>query len=178
MSLRRCSTVLAAAALALLSPLAGTAAAAGHAHQKPGPWSDFRTANFDLPAGSRCAFELRGDVVSDKERIRTLETFPDGSPRIQEIVGQLVIRYTNVQTGESLERNLTGTGIVENFKDGAFTLTLKGGHFAAGLQPTDVGGPAYLVFTGHGYAIHIAADGTRTLTYGHGRVENLCETLA
>jgi hypothetical protein len=176
LNVRRLSTLLTATALALGSPLAAPTAHA--AQQKPGPWSDFRTADFDLAAGTRCPFELSGTVVRDKERIRTLETFPDGSPRVQEVVGPLFVRYTNVDTGKSVVRNLTGTGIFESFADGSSTLSLEGGHFATGLQPTDPGGPAFLVFTGHGYAVHFAADGTRTVTNGHGSVENICETLA
>ena len=107
-----------------------------------------------------------------------METNPDGSPRLQEVVGQLVIRYTNAETGEFVDRNLTGTALVEFLPDGGFTLTLVGGHIAVGLQPTDHGGPAFLVFTGAGHSVAFAADGTRTVTFSDGPVENLCETLA
>jgi hypothetical protein len=156
---------------ALLMPLPAVA-------DQPGPWAPFEATSFTLEAGTRCPFTLQGDVVSDQERIRTLETYPDGSPRIQEVVGQLVSRFTNVETGESVVRNLTGTAIVEYGTDGSFTLTLQGGHFAVGLAPTDAGGPAFLIMTGSGYAVTFDPDGTRHLTFGNGTVENICETLA
>ena len=142
------------------------------------PWTPYQAADFVAPAGDRCPFELQGQVVSDKERIRTLETFADGTPRVQQVVGQLLVRYTNTATGESVVRNLTGNGIVEYSADGSYTLTLQGGHFAVGLQPTDPGGPGFFVFTGSGHSLAVAADGTRTITYGHGPVEDLCQTLA
>lgn len=142
------------------------------------PWTPYRAADFVVPAGDRCSFELRGEVVSDKERIRTLDTYSDGSPRVQQVVGQLVVRYTNTATGRSVVRNLTGNALIDYGTDGSFTLILKGGHFAAGLQPTDVGGPAFLVFTGSGHTLHIAANGSRTVTFGHGPVEDICQTLA
>ena len=155
----------------LITPAAAVA-------DKPGPWAPSPTSSFVLAAGTRCPFTLAGDVLKDKERIRTLETNPDGSPRTQEVVGQLTTRFTNLDTGASVVRNLTGTGIIEYLPDGSFTLTLQGGHFAVGLAPTDTGGPAFLIFTGSGFSVLFAADGSRHVTYGNGTVENICETLA
>lgn len=42
----------------------------------------------------------------------------------------------------------------------------------------DPGGPALLYFTGTGHTLVQAADGSRTVIYGHGPVENVCKTLA
>jgi hypothetical protein len=144
----------------------------------PSPWSPLTTASFELPAGARCDFALRGDVLEGKERIRTLESYPDGSPRVQEIVGQLVVRYTNVETGESVDRNLTGTALVIIEADGSFTLSLVGGHMAVGFGVTDEPSSAFLIFTGAGHEVFFAADGTRTATFGDGPVEDICWTLA
>jgi hypothetical protein len=49
----------------LLTPTAALA-------DKPGPWSPSPTSDFTLAAGTRCPFTLGGEVLSDKERIRTL----------------------------------------------------------------------------------------------------------
>jgi hypothetical protein len=100
-----------------------------------------------------------------------------GSPQTQEIVGQLVMRFTNLDTGASIGRNLTGTGILEFGTYGSLTLALQGGHFAVGLGEGDTGGPAFLVFSGSGHEVLFAADGSRTATFGSGPVENICETL-
>lgn len=141
-------------------------------------WKPYRTPPFDLPAGARCPFPLSGRTLQDQERIRTLATFPDGSPQRQEVVGRLVVRYVNQATGAHVDRNLTGTAFVDYRLDGSSTLTLRGGHFAVGLAATDPGGPAFLVLSGHGHAVTFAPDGGRTLALGTGRVENICRTLA
>ena len=137
------------------------------------PWQPFRAAPFDLPAGSRCAFELRGDPIRDKERIRTTETGR------QEVRGLLVVRYTNVATGGSTVRNLTGDALIDTRPDGSIArIELLHGHLAVGLGATDPGGPAFLVLSGRGFAVDFAPDGTRTVTYGRGTVEDVCSTLA
>jgi hypothetical protein len=144
----------------------------------PKPWSPLTTNSFELAAGVRCDFALRGDVLSGKERIRILETNPDGSPRVYEIVGQLVVRYTNIDTGESVDRNLTGTALQIVEPDGSFTLELIGGHMSVGFGVGDDPSSAFLIFTGAGHEVFFSTDGTRTATFGDGPVENICETLA
>lgn len=166
---------VAAAAFAVALALGTISPALG---EKPGPWTPVHTDPFQAPAGTRCPFSMGGEVLRDHERMRTLETYPDGSPKVQQIVGPLVMRFTHLETGESIKRNLTGNGIIEYGTEGSFTLTLRGGHFAAGLAPTDVGGPAFLVFTGSGHSVRFNPDGSRTVTYGHGPVKNICDTLA
>jgi hypothetical protein len=138
----------------------------------------FRAADFDLPAGSRCPFALSGRVLADHERIRTLATFPDGSPSRQEVKGPLVVRYINVASGASVVRNLTGDAFIDTRSDGSFTFTLKHGHLAVGLGAGDPGGPAFLVLSGRGFTVDFAVDGGRTVTPGRGSIENICQTLA
>ena len=155
----------------LLAPAPASAAEAS-------PWTPYRTDDFTAAAGRTCAFELHGEVLEDQERYRTTAWFPDGSPRVQEFTGRLVVRYTNTATGASAVRNLTGRSDFEYFADGGWTLTDVGGHFGAGLHPGDDPGPGFFVVDGSGWAVHADADGHRTLTTGQGTVENLCETLA
>jgi hypothetical protein len=144
----------------------------------PGDWEPYRTEPFEVAAGTRCPFTLRGDVLKDQEEIRTFATFPDGSPRVQAIRGPLVMRFTNVESGESVVRDLSGLGLLFYEGDGSFTLFLAHGRFAVGLAPTDAGGPAFLVFTGTAHSVRFDADGSRHVNFGFGPVENLCETLA
>jgi len=142
------------------------------------PWMPFRAADFDLPAGSRCPFPLSGRVLEDRERIRTLATFPDGSPSRQRVKGPLVVRYINADTDASVVRDLTGDAFIDTRSDGSFTFTLKNGHLAVGLGAMDPGGPAFLVLSGHGFTVDFATDGRRTVTPGRGSVEDICQTLA
>ena len=156
-------TILTAVLLVLALPSAAVAAS---------PWQPFRAAGFDLPAGSRCPFELKGEVVNDRERIRTVE------PGRSEVKGLLVVRYTNVLTGESVVRNLNGDALIDQRADGSIArLTLVHGHLSVGLGATDPGGPAFLVLHGRDFVVDFAPGGTRTITFGAGSVENICETL-
>jgi hypothetical protein len=127
----------------------------------------------------RCSFGVRGDILRDEELSRTLTTYPDGSIHLQEVIGPLVFRFTNTSTGRSVIRNLDGTGLFDRGADGtSFALFLVKGHMGAGLGPNDPGGPALLYFTGTGHTVVQAADGSRTIIYGKGPVENVCKTLA
>ena len=105
------------------------------------PWMPFRAADFDLAAGSRCPFPLSGRVLEDRERIRTLATFPDGSPSRQRVKGPLVVRYINAASGASVVRDLTGDAFIDTRSDGSFTFTLKNGHLAVGLGARGSGRP-------------------------------------
>ena len=165
----------AAGLMAVSALLPAAPAAAGE--DNPSPWTPYTGEDWVTEAGEVCSFAVGGHVVSDKERYRTTAWFPDGSPRYQEWTGQLIIRFTNLDSGESVERNLTGRGDFEYFADGSWSLTAVGGHFAAALRPGSEPGPGWYVVTGSGYTVHADAEGTRTLTYGHGTVENVCETL-
>ena len=142
------------------------------------PWQPFRSSPFDLPAGSRCSFPLSGRIVDDRERIRTTQTNPDGTPAQQEVRGRLIVRYINDDTGASVQRNLTGDALFETHPDGSSRITLLHGNLAVGLAATDSGGPAFLVLSGHDFVVDFAADGTRTIMFGKGEVENICRTLA
>ena len=171
----RSSAVLLGITLAL-----GTAPALADSTPSGGnPWSDVASSSFVAPAGTPCPFPLSGTVVSDDEQIRTLTTHPDGSPETQKVVGQLVMDFRNDDTGATVRRNLTGNGIFTWRADGSLaSLLLEGGHFAAGLGATHPDGPAFLVFSGAGHEVTFEPDGTRTVTYGSGPVEDLCVTLA
>jgi hypothetical protein len=166
-------TVVRAVVIALCCALAAPVAAGAAS-----PWQPFRSSPFDLPAGSRCPFPLSGRIVKDRERIRTTLTNPDGTPTQQEVKGLLVVRYINGDTGASVPRNLNGDALFDTRPDGSSRITLVHGHLSVGLAATDPGGPAFLVLHGRGFAVDFGADGSRTITFGRGTVENICETLA
>lgn len=164
----------------LLVPIAlfAAAPAAAAPSSSGNPWSEVSAAGYTAPAGTRCDFTLSSTVLQDKERIRTLSHHPDGTPRTQEVVGQLVVRFTNEESGASVERNLTGNGVFTWRADGTLqSLTLHGGHFAVGFAPTDPEGGAVIVFTGAGHEVEFRPDGTRVVSYGAGPTEDICQTL-
>ena len=55
----------------------------------PAGWVPTSTPPFDNPAGTVCPFEIKGDIVYDHEFARTVSSFPDGSPQVEESVGAL-----------------------------------------------------------------------------------------
>lgn len=167
-----------ACALALSVPLLSAGAATAAAPETRSPWTPYEAHGWTLPAGASCDFPLRGDVLQDKERVRTTERYADGSPRVQEFTGQLVMRFTNLDSGGSVVRNLTGRADVEYLPDGSWTMTLVGGHFAAGIRPGGDPGPGFYVVTGTKHQLVIEPDGHRTLVPGDGPVEDVCDTLA
>lgn len=169
---------------AVLSDAAGAAPPPPARHapagspSRDGGWEPFRTAPFRLAGGTRCPFGLVGTPVRDRERIHTLAYFPDGSPKVQQVAGPLVVRYTNADSGATVRRDLTGRATISYGGDGSFTETLDHGSLAVGLAATDPGGPGFFVLTGTGFRLHVSAEGGRTLFLGTGRVEDLCTTLA
>ena len=84
-------------------------------------WEPYRTQPFTSPAGQSCAFPLKGEPVHDEEQIATLATFPDGTPKQQVIKGDLRVRYTNLDTGAAVEKDLNGVGYLEYETTGAST---------------------------------------------------------
>lgn len=175
----RSPRVLAGASMAAATT--GFALVAGFAvpasASSPDPWQPFHAQPFTQPAGAACPFALHGDIVTDHTLVRTLQTYPDGSPREQEFAGPLVIRFTNLSTGTSVQRNLTGNGYFFYEPDG--TILGHGlGHIAIGIHAGNTSPPpGEYVLTGS-FNFVLRPDGTRDFTIQGGTVENLCDTLA
>jgi hypothetical protein len=170
----RVRAVLAASTLAVtVVPLAVLAAPA---QADTGGWQRYRAASFTAGAGTLCPFALHSAVVFDREYVRTTATFPDGSPRSQEFAGPLVVRLTNLQTSRSVRRDLSARAVVRYAADGSYDLFLQG-PAAVGFHPGDGLPPGYDVLRGT-HTVHVAADGTRTLTRDGGTEEDVCRTLA
>jgi hypothetical protein len=124
-----------------------------------------------------CPFTMRGDIVQDEEEVRTDATFPDGSPRVQEFRGPLVIRFTNTGNGRSAARDVSGYGRLHNFEKGGSVWYIDGG---ASVR-VFIGNKAYPAgwYIVHGrFWITITADNTRNFPHLHAAVEDLCKTLA
>ncbi|GAA4496797.1 hypothetical protein GCM10023191_039380 [Actinoallomurus oryzae] len=158
---------LAASAVGLLSSAAG---AAGTGDWHPAPSEPFVTSGV-------CSFTMKGDIVRDTTEARTLSTYPDGSVEVEEARGPLAIRFTNMSTGRSVVRDLSGHGIIHYFQDGGREYRLDGG----GSVPVRVDSPGFPQgwYILHGsFTVVGHTDGTRIFSDVHATVENLCETLA
>lgn len=142
----------------------------------PGGWERFHAQSFDAAAGTLCPFDLHSEVLFDQEYVRTTATFPGGKPQTQEYVGPLVVQITNTDSGQSVDRDLSGRAIVDYQPDGGYDFRIQG-PAAIGFHPGDSLPPGYYVLTGE-HVVHFAADGSRTLLIDHGDEENVCMTLA
>ena len=168
--MRRVSTIAAVAGIGVALTAPAASAAGGSAG-----WEPFRSQPFD--STDVCSFTIHGDIVQDQEEVRTDAAYPDGSPRVQEFRGPLVIRFTNTGNGRSVVRDVSGYALLHFAKDGGSTWFFNGGG-SVGVHAGNTATPpgSYIL---HGrFVLRIAADGTREIRRIHASVENLCTTLA
>jgi hypothetical protein len=164
-----------AALWAALMVAAASATAASAAPGGNSGWVPFQTPSFTVPAGVACSFELHGEVVYDHEFTRVLETFPDGSPKVQEFQGALGVVFTNVETGQSARRDGSGTLRATRDGDGGTEFVFQGNGIAGILA----GSPSPGVYVVSGHNVLVAhPDGSREFTVVRGTLENMCQTLA
>lgn len=129
---RRTTRVLYAAAVSVAAATAAVASSAfpaaaeasGPAAATAGGWQRTHAQDFVAAAGTRCKFALRGEVLFDREYIRTTRTFRDGRPRVQEVVGPLIVRYSNEATKAAVVRDLSARAVFRYFPNGSYALRL------------------------------------------------------
>jgi hypothetical protein len=161
-------------AAAIVAVTVGPAAASGPGG---GGWEPTSTPPFVIPAGDVCPFEVKGDIVKDREWMRTPATYPDGSPKVQDFAGVLVIRYTNTSNQKTVIRDATGTIRVYSLPDGTRISQLHG-HNAVPIRASNVGFPGGDYITHGDFVVIRHPDGNREIPVRLGTMENLCETLA
>ena len=170
--LRLGSTLVVAA---IITSLASGPAAAAPAYTPPPGWQLAPQPQFTVPAGAICSFALQVATVEDEVITKVLATWPDGSPRNQVYTGPYIARFTNVDSGKSVTRNLSGDALVHYGEDdgsaswsyaGPVAVAFFGSPLALGLWVLD-----------GVFVVDYAADGTQTLPVHVGKEENLCTTL-
>jgi hypothetical protein len=163
-------TAASIAALALAG--AGTATAADGSY---GPWQSTYQGAITAPAGVVCPFAVTAEPVREDLRFR-YHYDAAGNVDGYEATGQLIAKITNVETGASLVRNLSGPGTVTFNPDGSYDAVVAG-DFLVFFLPQDEPSNALLLFSGR-TVLHGAPSGAKTLVSHTGEVENLCETLS
>jgi hypothetical protein len=168
--------IVATVAALVLVGMPGVAAAAP-AGVRPEPWQPFRATDFTAPAGRYCDFDLQVTAVQDEEEVRVDARYPDGAIRLNEYRGALVSRFTNLATGESVVRDLSGRGFEERYADGATLKSLTGiGPFGFGFRDGNGYPKGYYRLSGL-HSVVLTEDGGRTMAIDAGPAENMCETL-
>jgi hypothetical protein len=171
--MRRVSIIAAAAGIStvLIAPAASAAGGSATEHR----WVPFHTKAFDTT--NACSFTVHGDIVEDEEETRVDATYADGSTKVQEFRGPLVIRFTNTSTGESVVRDVSGYALLHFGQDGSSTWFFNGGGSIGVHAGNTTTPPGSYILQGT-FVLEIAADGTRTIRRVHATEENLCATLA
>lgn len=164
---------LSVAVVAMLGITATPAAAA----TGPEPWQPYRASDFVSPAGRSCDFDLGVSAVEDEEEYRVTSRYPDGNVREYEFRGTLVSRFTNLATGESTVRDLSGHAWQGMYPDGVTMRSFTGvGPFGFGFREVDTYPRGYYRLDGL-HRIELDLDGTRHLRVSAGPTEDLCQTL-
>jgi hypothetical protein len=140
-------------------------------------WIRSNGSSFRPSPGAVCPFGVRGVPVRDREQYRTLSSYGDGSPELQEYRGPLYIRYTNQSTGRSVVRNLSGYGYFRFGRHGSLSaLFLRHGGVSV---PVGMGNIPAGEWVFHGYfTVQESAAGHKDVTLFGAKGENLCHTLA
>ncbi|MEY9968011.1 hypothetical protein ABIA33_006091 [Streptacidiphilus sp. MAP12-16] len=161
---------------ALMSAVPSAGAVTPQSGGDRGGWQPYRSSPFVAAAGTQCAFALKGDVVRDEERIRTLAVDAAGKPTEREVTGPLVFRFTNESSGASVVRNLAGTAWLYYHTDGSQTWVVVG-HLGMGIKAGNpYQPPGHYVLTGR-LILDIHSNGVPQLVAHQGATENLCDTL-
>ena len=179
--MRRSIVVALAAAVTLLGAATPASAATG---SPPGagikvdrPWVPLPSAPFDLAAGLYCAFPVHAEPTVDKVRVKTIEEYPDGSPKQQLATGALKFLMTNTETGASTVADAGGSAIFDFFPDGSRTWHVIGPVLAAfkdGASNIPRG-----VWTINGiYDVNFSPTNFKTVTIFVGGVHDVCADLA
>lgn len=176
--MRKLSTF--AATVALTVSGLGSVAEPAVAEQPSSPWISYREPDFTVAAGDACTFQVDAHVVNDHEAYRVLETYADGTDKVQSFKGLLKIAFTNHDTGRTVTKNVNGRSLIEYRPDGSFErITVLSGRFTTSIAPGNDVAPGVYYVSGKDSQLTLNPDGSKTLALGkNGSAENLCPALA
>ena len=163
------SIVLAGVVAALAGAVGAAPAEAQGGGVRPAPWV-FVPSGFPatLDAGLACDFAVRFTEVANQEYSREL---PNGTTVV---TGRFVVRLTNVDTGTSVVRNISGPVYFTTGPDGEQIVTVSGSSLSpvfAGNDATGTVGQGLFLF--HGPTVFTDT----ILTRVSGSYEDLCAAL-
>ena len=177
----RLSRMAAGAALVLATvlgvPATASAATASPASDTAGGWQPYRTAPWTDAPGAVCSFGVAATPVNDQEQFRTLASYPSGAPRLQEFRGPLFVQYTNMSTGASVVRDLSGYGWFHYGSDGSIDAFIAS-HIGVTVDVGNAGFPAgEWVISGRS-EVTVSSSGAIGVRLINATAENLCQTLS
>jgi hypothetical protein len=159
-------------ALCVLALGAATAAAADGSW---GSWEPTSQGPVGIPAGAVCPFAVAAEPVHQNLAVR-YHYDASGAIDAYEFKGSLLARITNLDTGASTERSLSGFGTVTPHPDGSYDAVFEGGLLLL-LGGGDSPSSELLLLTGR-TVLHGSPTGVKTVVAASGASEDLCQTLA
>ncbi|KUJ64558.1 hypothetical protein ACZ90_58500 [Streptomyces albus subsp. albus] len=135
------------------------------------------SAPYEYPAGEVCPFAARAEFPVSDLTLRTW-TDRDGKPVFAVESGALVLRATNLETGRTVERDVSGTATIDYSDPSGFVMS--GNDWATGFHTGD--NPAHRWIVAHDYmSVRISTESghtTKRLLALYGAYEDLCATLS
>jgi hypothetical protein len=173
MARKRIASMAAAASAAALMTVAGAISASAEGvgvggGGKPVTREPNMPTSWTFAAGEVCPFKT--EIVDIVNQTTTL-VFPNGESRGS---GRLVERITNLETGKTVTRNISGPGASTYGPNGEWILTLTGSSIFWAYDGTDATGTLGKgLFIGHGTLRYVDL----ILVKAPPNYENLCETV-
>jgi hypothetical protein len=155
--------------------LALGAAQAAAADGSWGPWEPTFQGPISVAAGVVCPFAVSAEPVHEDLAVR-YHYDDTGAIDAYQFKGPLVARITNVESGASVDRSLSGFGTVTPHADGSYDAVFEGGlllFMGSGDSPSS----ELLLLTGR-TELHGSPTGAKTVVSASGQSEDLCQTLA
>lgn len=153
------------------APATGSAAASTIA------WMPYRTQPWQDAPGKVCTFGVNATIVQDHEQYRTLSSYPNGDPKVQEFRGPLFVRYTNTSTGKSVVGNLSGYGWFYYLADGGYEAYAPS-HIGMTVPVGNPGFPAGEWIISGPSLLTVASTGAINIVLIRATAENICSTLS
>ena len=158
----------------VLLTAAGPAAATPPEHSRAGGgWEPVHYEPYELPAGVRCDFPVRGEPIVNQVRKRVLETYPDGSPKREAYTGDLVMRITNLDSGAHTDVDASGDAVIEYREDGSMIWYVKG-PVLVGIGENGGNLPRGIWRLDGVYTVEFSSTGYRTVTMARGTTHDVC----
>lgn len=168
-----------AAALCLTAALAAPAASASGGEGDDAGWRPVTYPPVDYPAGERCDFAFRTEPLLDEVMVKTVATYPDGSPETELYKGALIVRITNLDTGATYDADAGGRSIVRYGPDGGHVYYATG-PFLLGFEEGQGNLPRGEYVVDGVYTVEITAADQRTVTWKEGtkKLTDVCDKIA
>ena len=164
-----------AVGLLALAVIPSSAAHANRQSSKDG-WQPVPYEDFDVAAGDRCDFAVHGTHPVNEVMMKTLERYPDGSPKREVYTGALTVRTTNTDTGAFTDSDAGGDAVIDYRTDGSQLWYIRGPVFI-GFGEGKGNMPRGLYVIDGYYTLEISSTGYKTVTIGKAEVHDVCAEI-